>query len=366
MRCSEPLSLVLPSVLLLLTFTPPFLSPAQRSAAPSCGADSPAPAGPRWHAPTAEHAILFSGRHSDFDFERMASVAAYFGGEEAADLFAVFNHGDEQRAAAEEVLAQFAALPNAVAAELVSEPPGGGFPPAALAAMPSFPFGVMDGPFVSTRAWAHIFNSLAVVWRLMVCAEESAGGRRYVMVVRARADLRVSEDQPTVDLSEYAAGRHGLEERLDGLPALEGIAHGDNMRTDLVAGQANPVDLGYSSLRRIPLFMPNAFNYGAYNDQLGFGSREGMAMYLNVMYAIEDTCGTAYGITFGPEGLLKGALILQAARLPAVIAVHRINLDYCINSGTNPCPGDVDPRCNDECKAAAVHLKTAVEVRGLP
>lgn len=370
------LSLVLSSGLVLLTYAPLpgtllrtwFSGPQPAGSSAVCGTEvHPTFAGPRWHAPAAPHAIIFTGRFSDFDFARMDTVVQHFGGSNSTDLYAAINCLDAQESDAEDVLFQFSSLPNAVAAELVREPPAGQAPPAALAVLPSFPYGLMDGPFVSSRTMALIFYSWQVAWQLLACSEGAAGRRRrYAMVVRARSDLRISEGQQAVSLDAFADGRHGLEERLEGLHALEGIGHGDNLRTALLPSAANPPDLGYSALRALPLFLPNRYNFLSYNDQLGWGTRECMQDYFNTLQALEETCGPENDITFGPEAALKGALILQAAKRGAVIAVHYVNIDYCINSGTNPCEGDVDLRCNEECVRAAADLKTVLAVQGLP
>jgi hypothetical protein len=312
---------------------------------PSCGSPlaAAAAAGARWRgaAPLARHAIVFAGRASDYDMARIDTVVDMFGGPSAVDLYGVLGHRVGEEAAAGAALAAFAAHPAAVAAELFPQPHPA-LTPEAAAAMPSWSYGTYDVPYFSPHDTAMIHTSLLRGWRLVECAQRAAA-HAYGMVVRSRSDLRIQGSyagaRVRVDLDAYAAGRHGLEERLDGLQALEGQPHSDNvLHTSLPRGGAGDLrPHAPPGTPQLPLFLPARWNYGGYNVQLAWGPRATMQLYLTTLLHVEASCA-GHNLTYAEETTLVGGLILRAAERGAVVAVHYVDVEYCLTSKLNPCP----------------------------
>jgi hypothetical protein len=311
--------LALPCLLLLA------LHDAARPLPPcACGsrAGPTAAVGKRWRRPQARHAVLFTGRASDYDLARIDTVVAALGGAAAVDAYGVLGYvqGEDTAAAAQAALAAFAAHPAAVAAELFLQP-AGALPPEAAAAMPSWSYGTVDAPGFSPRDTAMIHTSLLRAWRLLECGER-ARRRRYGMVARSRSDLRVlgraAGGAFAADLDAFAAGVHALEVRLDGVHALEGVPHADNLLHTSLArdgGGAPPpqqsAPAASSAARALPLFLPAKWGYDAYNVQLGWGPRDTMQLYFSTLLAVESVCA-GHNVTYAEETTLLGGLVLRA------------------------------------------------------
>jgi hypothetical protein len=337
--------LALPCVLLLA------LHDAARPPPCACGsrAGPAAAVGARWRRPQARHAVLFTGRASDFDLVRIDTVVAALGGAAAVDAYGVLGYaqGEGAAAAAQAALAAFAAHPAAVAAELFLQP-AGALPPEAAAAMPSWSYGTVDVPAFSPRDTAMIHTSLLRAWRLLECGER-ARRRRYGMVARSRSDLRVlgraAGGAFAVDLDAFAAGAHALEVRLDGVHALEGVPHSDNLlHTSLARGgggggapQQSAPAASPAAHAALPLYLPAKWGYGAYNVQLGWGPRDTMQLYFSTLLAVESVCA-GLNVTYAEETALMGGLVVRAEARGALVAVHWVDVEYCLSSPFNPCP----------------------------
>lgn len=62
-----------------------------------------------------------------------------------------------------------------------------------------------------------------------------------------------------------------------------------------------------------------------------------MALYFSTLLAVEAVCG-AHNVTYAEKTALLGGLVLRAEERGAQVAVHWVDVRYCLTSEFNPCP----------------------------